>query len=175
MVIIVNMRVSRKKGVPQNGWIIMRNHIKMDDLGVPPFMETSNCIDSSDENKLVLSTWNCYDEGNQNYDHDDDQHEYDRLSLRLKDLRLEQLGLSEASPSPKSQALHLAKNREIESLVHQNDLNHWSIRNPWFTSSSDFSDFCGPSECHPVPIMKLCSHWENCMPVLRASQTVSED
>ena len=56
MVIIVNMRVSRKKGVPQNGWIIMRNHIKMDDLGVPPFMETSNCIDNNDENKLVLST-----------------------------------------------------------------------------------------------------------------------
>ena len=29
-----------KIGVPQNGWCIMKNSFKMDDLGVPLFLET---------------------------------------------------------------------------------------------------------------------------------------
>jgi len=29
-----------KIGIPQNGWFIMKNLIKMDDLGVPLFSET---------------------------------------------------------------------------------------------------------------------------------------
>ena len=31
-----------KIGVPQNVWFIRENPIKMDDLGVPLFLETSN-------------------------------------------------------------------------------------------------------------------------------------
>ena len=35
------MRVSIVMGVAQKGWFTMENAIEMDDLGVPPFQETT--------------------------------------------------------------------------------------------------------------------------------------
>ena len=38
------IRVFPEIGVPQNGWFMMEDPIKMDDLGVPLFSETSIII-----------------------------------------------------------------------------------------------------------------------------------
>ena len=38
-------------GVPQNGRSIMENPIKMDDLVVPLFQETSKCVEPTDWSK----------------------------------------------------------------------------------------------------------------------------
>ena len=42
--IYIHIWVFPKIGVPQNGWFIMETPTKMDDLGVPLFLETPICI-----------------------------------------------------------------------------------------------------------------------------------
>jgi len=40
-IFIIPIRVFPKIGIPQNGWFIMEKPIRVDDLGVPLFLETS--------------------------------------------------------------------------------------------------------------------------------------
>ena len=49
-------RCFQKIGVPQNGWFIMENPVKMDDLGVPLFSETSMLGTFFFSNHHTLST-----------------------------------------------------------------------------------------------------------------------
>ena len=44
-------------GLPQNGWFIRRIPIKVDDLGVPPFMEPPLLLKKLSSQFLCLAPW----------------------------------------------------------------------------------------------------------------------
>ena len=50
------IRMFPKIGVPQNGWFTIENPIKMDDLGIPLFLETPICF-SSPTCFICFSSW----------------------------------------------------------------------------------------------------------------------